>query len=357
MGKEYAILLSAKIKSDKEFKDSYNHNMRIYDVVNADKMRTHLNTEPVSLNGRTYKDVYEEAEYQMRIHGAITKKVRKDAVRGVELILRYSHEANSRINQEEWVNENVKWLRDTFNPPGMVANVNGEQIPIDNVKSVIVHNDEGVPHIHAFIVPIDDKGHLNSQYYFGGRQKFMDMQNSYAKAMSKFGLERGEYKSMATPEKVSRYLTQITKATDAQLPPPEKEETVEEYYQRANITYQNEKIQHRHEIVQQNQENIRLRSEMLQRFEQTHQESWEAMKKLRKLARQLGVEELDHYGMERIRSAVMNYEALQQAVEEEPEKERIMSRAAEIMAESAIVVNDRKRKRKKKQYELEEPER
>ena len=353
MGKEYAILRFAKIKSDKDFKDTYNHNMRIYDVSNADKMRTHLNEEPVDqLNGQTYKEAYERTEAQMRAQGAIHGKTREDAVRGIELILRYSHEADEHIDHDEWVKANVEWLREHFNPPGgkAVFTVDGVQkeMDIDNVKSVIVHNDEGVPHIHAFIVPIDDKGHLNSGYYLGGRAKLVDMQNSYAQAMSRFGLERGEYKSIATPEKIARYLSEITKATDATLPPPKQEESKEEYYERANRAFQNEKIHHRDEIVKQNQENIRLRSEMVHQFDKTHRESWEAMKKLKKLAKKMDLQKIDEEAIERIRGAVEDHSALMQAVaEEDPETgNRIMARAAEIMQSAAITTKRRGRKKK-----------
>jgi len=213
-------------------------------------------------------------------------------------------------------------------------------------SSVVVHNDEGVPHIHAFIVPIDDRGHLNSNYYFGGRSKLVEMQNSYAKAMSKFGLERGEYKSIATPEKVARYLTEITKATDATLPPPEKDETKEEYYERANRILQNVKIHHRDEIVKQNQENIRARSEMIQRFEASHEDSWENKKKLRKLAKSFGLDEITEEDIEKIAELKAELDALAKAVEECPDadlKEWIMEEKERLMKE-----DERKKKRKSK---------
>ena len=321
MGKNYAFLTSRKLKTSKDFKDAFCHNERIYNVTNADPTREHLNKHPIDLNGKTYQDAVDETLAELQMCGAINKTIRKDAVKGMELILRYSHEADGNFDQDEWVKANIEWLEKTFNPPNSeihYTDENGiERIKkINNVKAVTVHNDEGVPHIHVLIVPIDDRGHLNHKYYFGGRQKMLDMQTSYAKAMEQFGLERGEYKSLATPEKVSRYLTEITKATDAKLPPPKKEETKEEYYERANTIYQNLKIHHRNEIVKNNQENIRLRSEMIQRFENSHSDQWQNKKKLKKLADGLQKEQITEADIERIVETLKDNKALEEAISE-----------------------------------------
>ena len=359
MGKNYAIFLARKLKTDKQFKDAFCHNERIYNVTNADPTKEYLNKHPIDLNGKTYADAYDEAIAEMRMNGAIDKKIRKDAVRGIEMILRYSNEADGTFDQDKWVQANIEWLEKTFNPPnGEVhftdANGNEQTVKVNNVKAVTVHNDEGVPHIHAFIVPIDDRGHLNHKYYFGGRQKMLNMQTEYAKAMQPFNLERGEYKSIATPEKVSRYLTQITKATDAELPKPEISETIDEYYKRANTVYQNQQIHHRNEIVKNNQENIRRRSEMIQRFEATHADQWENKKKLRKLAQGLGLDDISYADIDKIVDTVRDHKALTEAIKElaEPIQRTIMD-----LKQNIRFLNDREeaRKKKKKQqtYETE----
>lgn len=363
MSKNYCIFRKENRSSDKALIDAYNHNMRIYDVENADPTRTYLNKEPVDLNGKTYKEAAEEAIAQMRIAGAIKHKIRKDAVRGVEIILRYSHEADGTFDQDEWIAANVEWLRKTFNPPGQKVNVNGKEIEIDNLKSVIVHNDEGVPHIHAFIVPIDDKGHLNSNYYFRGRDKMVAMQNSYAEAMAPFGLERGEYNSVGTPQQVSRYLREIKKPAEAKLPPPKENETTKEYYERANTVFQNEKLRHRNEIVKQNQEHIRLRSEQMQRFNATHEKSWEIMKKLRKFARKLGLKDMDDEAVERIREIAKKNEELQsenstlnEAIRNMPDdvQKQVLAEQQRIQAEKIREEEEKRRKEEEKRKKQEE---
>ena len=328
MGKIYAFFTSRKLKTSKDFKDAFCHNERIYNVTNADPTREHLNKHPIDLNGKTYQDVVDENIAELQMCGAIDRSIRKDAVKGMELILRYSHEADGNFDQDEWVRANIEWLEKTFNPPNSdihYTDENGiEQTKkINNVKAVTVHNDEGVPHIHVLIVPIDDRGHLNHKFYFGGRQKMLDMQTSYGKAMEQFGLERGEYKSMATPEKVSRYLTEITKAIDAELDAPQKGETVDEYYKRANTIFQNLKIHHRNEIVKNNQENIRLRSEMIQRFENSHADQWDNKKKLKKLADGLRKDQITDADIEHIIETMKDNKALEEAITElDPEFQR-----------------------------------
>lgn len=350
MGKQYAIMRMTKIKTDKQFADAYNHNFRIYNVTNADLSRKHLNKEVIDLYGKTYKEVYEETVTRMSIIGANKRKIRKDAVRAVEFVLRYSYEADANIDQDKWIEENIKWLQEYFNPPGhkihFIDPETGEEkeAETDNLVSVVVHNDEGVPHIHAMVVPIDDKGHLNCGYYFGGRGKMIGLQDSYAKAMAQFGLERGEYKSIATPEQVSRYMSNITKAAEAELPEVKEGETAEEYRERANETYQDEKLQHRNEIVKQNQENIRLRSEQLKRFEESHEDSWENKKKLRQIAKAIGSDEIGEAEIEEIRRLKEEKKALEDAVDAYPD-ETVKKTIRNTQRQN---INRARKKRKKK---------
>lgn len=334
MAKEYAVMRLAKLKTNKDMGNAYNHNMRVFEVTNADPARLGENYEPVDLNGRTYQDAYEEEVSRMRqrhkdMQG---RKIRKDAVRGFEVVLRYSHEADSRINQEEWVRTNVEWLNRMFNPPGRVITYtdgDGNEIKekSDNVRSVVVHNDEGTPHIHAFIVPVDDRGRIRADYYTGGRGKMIKLQDDYAKTMEKFSLARGERYSVATAEQVSHYYRELEKAVEAELPEVRPGETAQEYKARADITYQNEKIHHRDDIVKKDQEIIQAKSEATLGKIDTARQERSIRRQLKKLGEAIrpgmGEEGMTEDDLRAVRRLVERDRDFRQALEKHPDREAV----------------------------------
>lgn len=80
-----------------------------------------------------------------------------------------------------------------------------------------LHLDESTPHIHAYFVPLDERGKLNCRGIFGGRQKLSQFQDSYANAMSSIGLERGIKGSRARHTTVKQYYAAVTKTPDLTL--------------------------------------------------------------------------------------------------------------------------------------------
>ncbi|OYE02426.1 MobV family relaxase [Nostoc sp. 'Peltigera membranacea cyanobiont' 232] len=74
-----------------------------------------------------------------------------------------------------------------------------------------LHLDESTPHIHAYIVPLNDKtGRVSHDAMFGGRGgqgriKLSKLQDSYAAALAPLGIERGVKGSKATHTKVKEY--------------------------------------------------------------------------------------------------------------------------------------------------------
>jgi hypothetical protein len=74
-----------------------------------------------------------------------------------------------------------------------------------------LHLDESTPHIHAYIVPLNEKtGRVSHDAMFGGRGgqgriKLSKLQDSYAAALAPFGIERGVKGSKATHTKVKEY--------------------------------------------------------------------------------------------------------------------------------------------------------
>lgn len=163
---------------------------------NADRSRTHLNRELVSfpdgVRNRT------EA-IQCRIdHAGLTRKVANNQCKAIRIILTGTHEQMMKIQEEgrldKWMEVNLKWLNETFGK--------------ENVVSCVLHMDEKTPHLHATIVPIvtaerqrrEREGEKKYNTKSGPRLSADDVlkraklhkyQNTYAAAMSEFGLKRG----------------------------------------------------------------------------------------------------------------------------------------------------------------------
>lgn len=225
----YSFFTLEKIKKQGQMVGKYKHNYREIDVINADPDKKHLNEELVSLNGKNYKEAFDE---RMKTLGYGTdKKMRSNAVQGFEVVTTFSREEADNINLERWKENNTKWLKETFN-------VNPEKYG-DNVLSVVYHGDEpGNVHCHAFIVPIDDKGNLNARYYVQNRQKMINMQDSYGKLMKdEHNLDRGISGSKARHQDIKRYYTALNMTLEKELPALKEHESVMEYRQRANEIY------------------------------------------------------------------------------------------------------------------------
>ena len=87
----------------------------------------------------------------------------------------------------------------------------------DRIVRAELHLDESTPHIHAYFVPLDDRGKLNCRGIFGGKQKLSQFQDSYANAMSPLGLERGIKGSRARHTTIKQYYAAVTKTPDLTL--------------------------------------------------------------------------------------------------------------------------------------------
>ena len=87
----------------------------------------------------------------------------------------------------------------------------------DRIVRAELHLDESTPHVHAYLVPLDERGKLNCRGIFGGRQKLSQFQDSYANALSPLGLERGIKGSKARHTTVRQYYAAVTKTPDLTL--------------------------------------------------------------------------------------------------------------------------------------------
>ena len=169
---------------------------KTYVPENADRSRTHLNRELVSFPDGV-RNRTEAIQYRID-HAGLTRKVAGNQCKAIRIILTGTHEQMMKIQEEgrleRWIEVNLKWLHETFGK--------------ENVVSCVLHMDEKTPHLHATIVPIvtaerqrrEREGERKYNTKSGPRlsaddvlkrAKLREYQNTYAAAMSEFGLKRG----------------------------------------------------------------------------------------------------------------------------------------------------------------------
>lgn len=171
-------------------------NGKTYVPDNADSSRTHLNREliqfPDGVRNRT-----EAIQYRIDNAG-LNRKVAKNQCKAIRIILTGTHEQMMKLHDEgrldSWTEANLRWLCETFGK--------------ENVVSCVLHMDEKTPHLHATIVPIvtaerqrrkregERKYNTKSGPRLSAddvlkRARLHEYQNTYAAAMSEFGLKRG----------------------------------------------------------------------------------------------------------------------------------------------------------------------
>lgn len=184
---------------------------------NADESRTHLNRELIRFSDGV-KNRTEAIQHRLDTAG-LNRKIGKNQVRAIRVLLTGSPQDMKRIEQngrlDEWCDDNLKWLRDTYGK--------------ENIVSAVLHMDETTPHIHATMIPIVKgerrKAKAEQEQTTGkkkyrkknpentrlcaddvmSRVKLKEYQNSYAESMQCFGLERGIEGSEAKHISTSQY--------------------------------------------------------------------------------------------------------------------------------------------------------
>lgn len=222
---------------------------------NADESRTHLNREliifPDGVENRT-----QAIQYRLNTAG-LTRKIGNNQVRAIRVLLTGTHEDVVRITNEgrldEWCSDNLRYLADTFGR--------------ENIVSAVLHMDEQTPHIHATLVPIvkgerkrkkkeeqvkkryrkkpTDTARLCADEIMT-RAKLKSYQDTYAQAMSGYGLQRGIDGSEAKHITTRQYYRDLVQQTEqlrtdiGQL--RDRKETAQEELRRAKKEVQTEKL-------------------------------------------------------------------------------------------------------------------
>ena len=186
---------------------------------NADEIRTHLNRElvqfPEGVNNRT------EAIAHRIGNAGIKRKIADNQVRAIRVLLTGTNEDMKRMEADgtlgNWCDDNLKWLRETFGK--------------DNVVSAVLHMDEQTPHLHATVIPIvTGERRKAKQEQQDGKKKYRKknpqatrlcaddvmtqknlkhFQDTYAEAMSKYGLKRGVDGSEARHISTAQYYKEL----------------------------------------------------------------------------------------------------------------------------------------------------
>lgn len=190
---------------------------------NADPTRTHLNRELVEFPDGV-SDRTEAISHRIRTAG-IRRKITPDQVRAIRIVLSGTHEDMIRVQDEgrldEWCNDNLQWLHRTFGK--------------ENTVSAVLHMDEHTPHIHATVVPIvtGERRKTRKKQAEGrrtyrkkanavrlcaddlmSRERLVAYHDSYAKAMAKYGLQRGIRGSEARHTTTAQYYRDLLNQTE-----------------------------------------------------------------------------------------------------------------------------------------------
>lgn len=202
----------------------FKHNYRKEKVLNADDERGKYNEEMVE-----EYDIRKtgELDYVQRFNKRINEleyykdhDIRSNGVIAYEINMTYSPTA--KVPLEEWKKENYQWLKDEFNVAPDKKN---------NILSCVFHGDENNPHIHAIVMPVDERGQLCASRFTDGYSSMVQKQDSYAERMSKFGLERGTKGSTMEHQQVRKFYADANKVLK-DTPKPKEHETAQEYYDR-----------------------------------------------------------------------------------------------------------------------------
>lgn len=231
------------------------HIERTFKPKNADESKTHLNREliafPDGVENRT-----QAIQHRLDTAG-LTRKIGNNQVRAIRVLLTGTHEDMKRITSEgrldEWCSDNLRYLADTFGR--------------ENIVSAVLHMDEQTPHIHATLVPIvrgerkrkkkeeqvkkryrkkpTDTARLCADEIMT-RAKLKSYQDTYAQAMSGYGLQRGIDGSEAKHISTRQYYRDLVQQTEqlrtdiGQL--QDRKETAQEELRRAKKDVQTEKL-------------------------------------------------------------------------------------------------------------------
>lgn len=171
----YAIMRWGKIKFGEIAAAEYHQRTELHKNCEHPEMRKHNFTIKQFEDETLRKTV---KRYMIEQQDKTGRKVRKDATVLVDFVFTFSPEMIGDVDIPKWVNANIEWLKKEFGA--------------NNLLRFDMHWHESTPHLHAFILPLDDNGKFNFKHYVRHISQLVGLQDRYAQAMEPFGLERGK---------------------------------------------------------------------------------------------------------------------------------------------------------------------
>lgn len=194
-----AVIRMEKIKTFGDIRLMADHQLRGRPTPNADP-----NGDVIVILGSG--DPHQDARDRL----SEVPKPRKNAVLAVELIMSAGPEYFRPDDPEAWgmydpdrVAEFVHAVR------AWVVETYGR-----NAVSLVLHLDEGTPHIHGVIIPVLE-GRLNCRELFSQRHHLRALQDSYADGLAHLGIERGKRGSTAVHTEIRHWYTDEPRRLEA----------------------------------------------------------------------------------------------------------------------------------------------
>ncbi len=226
----YGICRIKKLKTWGELGASEDHTTRHRETLNADP-----SVSNIRLIGSP-----DDPNLETMVKAKISnQKIRSNAVLTAEILLSASPEyfrpddpsragVYDQKRLDNFAAACTKWLTEQYR---------------DKVIRAELHLDEVTPHIHAYLVPLNEKGKLNCRELFGGRKKLSELQDSFASAVEHLGIARGTKGSIATHTEIKDYYADVNRDSlklnlERELPSAHLVESAVDYRERVKKTLQ-----------------------------------------------------------------------------------------------------------------------
>lgn len=248
-----ATLRVKKLKSWKSLGVAASHDIRSFNTPNADASRG-----VVLLAGEGTSD----GTVNLALEKVGNQKLRKNAVVAVEIVLGVSPEyfrPNSPHSYGEWDIQRLEAWKEVSNQWLK------EQLQ-NRILQTTLHLDEASPHIHCLWIPLTEDGKLSyyKTEFGGGRSNLSKIQDSYADAVAKLGIERGIKGSKAKHTKIKKYYQAVNQDSlelnlEKLLPLPVAGENAASYREKAiailtpHLDIINHQLVHRQWLLQENE--------------------------------------------------------------------------------------------------------
>lgn len=255
----------------------FEHNYRIAECSNADPDRKKLNEELISFPEgiRNYEEFYEkklESAYYR------THKLRKNGVRALDIQMSHGEPKDGRpFDEKAWAAQSMKYLEDTFGK--------------ENIASAVLHRDEKVSHIHAFVVPASEAHGISLHQFFPHRGDFIAQQDKYYEYIKDLGIERPIKDVKLEHKRIKEYWNNAIGKERVEISEIRPGEPASEYRKRIQreLDAERDRITHSELAYQQSLSRIKSLEESSRRQEERHQrEMKKALERISELEKKLG---------------------------------------------------------------------